>query len=316
MFKKTLIAGAVAAALGLPGVVIAADDAPPAAGAAPAAAKPEEPKPPYTLTGNFGVYSQYIFRGLTQTGRKPAVQGGFDYAHESGWYAGMWGSNISWLKENASTRVPANTTGVYGEGGSVELDFYGGYKWSLPQDFTLDLGGLYYWYPGDINPGYRAVVVPAGADIPKADTLEGYLALSWKWLTGKYSYSLLDHTFGVAQSRGTGYLDLSANPPLGDSGVTLNLHFGWQKYKGTDPRNPGIGGVARSNDSTASYKDYKVGLSYALPKDFTLGGYYTKANVDVCGNGGVGDTGAGGCTGPYPNNIGKGTGTVFIQKTF
>ena len=317
MFKKTLIAGAAAAALSLPGIVFAADDA--GAGAAPggaAAAKPEEPKPPYTLTGNFGVYSQYIFRGLTQTGRKPAVQGGFDYAHESGWYAGMWGSNISWLKENFSTRVPASTSGVYGEGGSVELDFYGGYKWSLPQDFTLDLGALYYYYPGSINPAYRAAF-PGGTDIPKADTLETYAGLSWKWLTAKYSYSVLDHTFGVAQSRGTGYLDLSANPPLGDSGVTLNLHFGWQKYKGTDPRNAAIGAAVRSNDSVASYKDYKIGLSYALPKDFTVGGYYTKANVDVCGNGGVGESGAG-CAagGPYPNNIGKGTGTVFIQKTF
>jgi len=314
MFKRTLIAGATAAALSLPGAVFAADDA---AGAAPAggaaAAKPEEPKPPYTLTGNFGLYSQYIFRGLTQTGRKPAVQGGFDFAHESGFYAGTWASNISWLKENASTA--AATGGLYGEGGSMEWDFYGGYKWSLPQDFTVDLGALYYWYPGDINPAYTAAF-PAGTDIPKADTLEGYIGLSWKWLTGKYSYSMLNHTFGVANSRGTGYLDLSANPPLGDSGFTLNLHFGYQKYKGTDARNAVVARVVRSNDSVDSYKDYKVGLSYALPKDFTLGAYYTKATgADVCGYGGVGETGAG-CTGPYPSNIGKGTGTVFIQKTF
>lgn len=309
MFKKTLIAGAAAAAFSLPGVVFAAD------------AAPAEAKPPYTLTGNFGLFTQYIFRGLSQTGRKPAVQGGFDWAHESGFYAGTWGSNISWLKENATLGAAAgglpagSTAGVYGEGGSVELDFYGGYKWSLPQDFTLDLGALYYWYPGDINPGYRSFF-PAGTDIPKADTLEGYVGLSWKWLTAKYSYSVLDHTFGVAQSRGTGYLDLSANPPLGDTGLTLNLHFGYQKYKGTDPRNAAVGGVVRSNDSVDSYKDYKIGLSYALPKDFTVGGFYSKiSGSDVCGYGGFTEVGAG-CTGPYPSNIGKSTGTVFIQKTF
>ena len=65
MFKKTLIAGAVAAAISLPGILFAAD-------AAPADSKPAEAKPPYTLTGNFGVFSQYIFRGLSQTGRKPS----------------------------------------------------------------------------------------------------------------------------------------------------------------------------------------------------------------------------------------------------
>jgi len=312
MLKKTLIAAAAAAAFGLP-IIVSAADAPDA--------KPAEPKSPHTLTGNFGIFSQYIFRGLKQTGGKPALQGGFDWAHESGFYAGTWGSNVSWLKENATLGaaaggLPAGSVGgVYGEGGSLELDFYGGYKWSLPQDFTLDLGALYYWYPGDINPGYRSFFA-AGTDIPKADTFEGYAALSWKWLTAKYSHSLLNHTFGVAQSKGTGYLDLSANPPLGDSGITLNLHFGYQKYKGTDPRNALAAGVTRSNDSVASYKDYKVGLSYALPKDFTVGAYYSKASgADVCGYGGYTETGVG-CTGPFPSNIAKGTGTVFIQKTF
>ena len=56
-----------------------------------------EAKPDYTITGNFGIYSQYIFRGLTQTDQKPAVQGGFDYAHTNGIYLGTWASNISWL---------------------------------------------------------------------------------------------------------------------------------------------------------------------------------------------------------------------------
>ena len=60
MLKKSLIAAAVFAAFANAGAVFAAD--------APAAEKKaEEPKPSYTLTGNFGVFSQYIFRGLTQT---------------------------------------------------------------------------------------------------------------------------------------------------------------------------------------------------------------------------------------------------------
>jgi uncharacterized protein (TIGR02001 family) len=302
MFTNTLKASAIAAAFAIPGLAFGQ--------AAPApAAKPEEAKPPYTITGNFGLFSQYIFRGLTQTGRKPAAQGGFDFAHESGFYAGTWASNISWLKEGASTA--ASTQGLYGEGGSLEMDFYGGYKWSLPQDFVIDLGGLYYYYPGSINPAAAAAGAPN--NVPKADTFELYIAPSWKWATAKFSYSILDHTFGVAQSRGTYYLDLSANPPLGDTGFTLNLHWGYQKYKGTDPRNPVAGGAAQSNDTIDSYKDVKIGLSYALPKDFTIGAFYSKGfSYNKLAYGGVSDAPAG----PYPNDIAKGTGTVFIQKTF
>ena len=189
MFKHTLIAGAIAAVLGLPALAMA--QAAPAAGA-----KPAEAKPSCTLTGNFGLISQYIFRGLGQTGRKPAAQGGFDFAHDSGFYAGTWASNISWLKENAST--PAAVSGIYAEGGSLEWDFFGGYKWNLPNDFVIDLGTLYYYYPGGINQAYRATL-PAGTNVPKADTWEVYVAPSWKWVTFKASYSVLDHTFGVDQ---------------------------------------------------------------------------------------------------------------------
>src|SRR4051812_22290542 len=200
MFRKTVMAGIVAAAFAQ-GTAIAAD--------------PPAPPPEHTITGNFGVFSQYIFRGLTQTDRKPAAQGGFDYAHSSGFYAGTWASNISWLKENASVNAPPTNaiTGTYQQGGSLEWDFYGGYKWSLPQDITLDLGTLYYWYPGTTSSAYNAVTATAmgprfpfgGA--PKADTWEIYGAASWKWATLKYSYSVMDHTFGALDSRGTWYLD-------------------------------------------------------------------------------------------------------------
>ncbi len=118
MFKKSILAGAIATALATPGIVFAADAAP--------EAKPAEAKSPHTITGNFGIFSQYIFRGMTQADRKPAAQGCFDYSHESGFYAGTWLSNISWLKENASAPAPGSIQGTYGGGGSLELDFYGG----------------------------------------------------------------------------------------------------------------------------------------------------------------------------------------------
>jgi len=283
MFRKTAIAGLVAAALG--------------SGLAQAQA-PAAPASPHTLTGNMGFFSQYIFRGLTQTNGKPALQGGFDYSHSSGFYAGTWGSNISWLSDGAP---PA-----YTDGGSLEWDFYGGYKWGFGGDFTLDLGTLYYYYPGSAN----TTPLKGGNPLnPKADTWEIYSGLSWKWLSAKFSYSVNNKTFAVADSNGTYYLDLSANYPVGDSGLTLIAHYGMQKYKGQDAR---LVGVA-SNDSACSYDDWKLGVSYALPKDFTVGAFYTDTSgVNTLCYGSPGDVPAG----SYPKNIAKGTGTVFISKTF
>src|SRR5512140_3616978 len=86
----------VLALLGLAGTAWAQTAAPAAASA---------PASPHTVTGNVGITSQYVFRGLTQTDGKPAVQGGFDYAHSSGLYAGTWLSNISWFTDqNANIR--------------------------------------------------------------------------------------------------------------------------------------------------------------------------------------------------------------------
>ena len=235
MFKKTIIAGLVAGAFA-PALAFAQ-------AAAPA------PTPEHTLTGNVGVYSQYIFRGLTQTNGDAALQGGFDYSHSSGFYAGTWMSNISWLSDSPTATGYAS--------GSLEMDFYGGYKGTISGDLGFDVGLLQYYYPGDVIPGGT-----------KADTLEMYGALTWKWLSAKYSYSLNDQTFGVKDSSGTSYLDLSANFPVTDA-FNLVAHYGVQKYEGSG----GACGVGVSNDTCASYKDWKVGATYALPQSFTIGGY-------------------------------------------
>lgn len=291
MFKKTLMAAAVVAACTTASGAFAAD------------AAPAEAKSPHTLTGNAGIFSQYIFRGLTQTNGKPALQGGLDYSHESGLYAGTWLSNISWLRENLSSA--RTTAGTYNSEGHLEADFYGGYKMGLAEDVTLDLGGLYYYYPGDISR-----TAPAGT--PKANTFELYVAPSWKWLSAKYSYSMKSSTFGVRDSKGTTYLDISANYPIEDTPVTLMAHWGWQKYKGTDSNNTG----GLSNDAAYSYKDIKLGASYALPNDFTVGAYYSKLmNYSKVGYGSFADCVSGNC-GPFPKDIGASTATVYLQKTF
>ena len=296
MFKKTVISGLVVAAC-VAGSVQAQTS--PAAPAAPAS--------DHTFTGNVGLFSQYIFRGLTQTNRHPALQAGADYSHASGIYLGTWITNISWLKENFS--VPGFTTGQYERGGRIEWDFYGGYKANFGKsDFTYDLGLLYYYYPGSPKP---PVAGPAGCfygplSCPKANTTELYGALGWKWATLKYSHSIDNKTFGVPETSGTYYLELNADVPIGESGFTANLHWGKQKYKGQIPT------FALSNNSLYSYSDWKIGLTYALPKDFTVGAFASgTSGASTFGYGAVTEPG-----GVYPRNIAKTTGTVFVKKTF
>jgi uncharacterized protein (TIGR02001 family) len=260
MLKKALVATAVAATLA-PAIATAAESS------------------PHTLTGNAGFFSQYIFRGLNQTDKEPAFQGGFDYSHANGFYLGTWASNVSWLRD----------FGGYSSGGSLEWDFYGGYKGTFGKsDFGYDVGLLQYWYPG---------TVASGAN--KADTLEVYGAITWKWLTAKLSYALSDEVFGVGNADGTYYLDLSANIPLADK-FALQLHYGDQKFTGN------TGGV--DNDSFASYSDIKIGVTYSLPKDFTVGAFYTDTSMD--------STATSFYTNASGRFIGKDTFTVFIQKTF
>ena len=78
-------------------------------GLATSAAFAEEAAPEASpITANVTVVNDYRYRGLTQSNFKPAIQGGFDYAHESGFYVGNWNSSISWISDGYS--APANTT--------------------------------------------------------------------------------------------------------------------------------------------------------------------------------------------------------------
>jgi uncharacterized protein (TIGR02001 family) len=275
MFKKTIIAGFIAGALGS------------------GLAQAQQPASPHTLTGNIGLFSQYIFRGLTQTNEEPALQGGMDYSHASGFYAGTWGSNVSWLRDFNSGTPNAG----YSAGGSLELDIYGGLKGTIGKtDFGYDVGLLYYWYPGDAAPGAK-----------DADTLELYGAISWKWLSAKLSYSLQDDTFGVGDSRGTYYLDLTAAYPIPNTKLTAIAHYGMQEFDGNGVTCTG----GSDNDQCASYKDWKLGLNYSLPKDFTVGVFYTDTDMTSAQEGFyTTPASAGG------KKLGDGAVTVFVQKTF
>lgn len=213
--------------------------------AAPAQAEEAAPASPLHLSANVGVVSQYVFRGTTQTNEKPALQGGFDFTHDNGLYAGLWMSNVSWISDTN----PAASA-------SLEADLYAGWKPAVTDWLNVDLGVLRYAYPGSY---------PAG--MTKPDTTEIYAGLDAKWIAFKYSYSTGD-TFGNAGTSGSSYADLSLNHEL-FAGISGIAHIGRQRYTGP-------------NASTLSYTDWKVGLTRDF-SGYLLGLAYTGTNTADAG---------------------------------
>lgn len=170
-------------------------------------------EPDYTLSYNIGAVTDYRYRGISQSAREPALQGGIDFAHKSGWYVGTWASTIKWIKDSS---VPGGPSAK----GPVEIDLYGGYKGSLAGDLSYDVGGLQYWYAGNTLKNVTG---------ENANTFELYGALTYKIFTAKYSHSLTN-LFGTPNSKQSGYLDLSAAVDLGN-GFSLTPHVGWQRIK-------------------------------------------------------------------------------------
>jgi uncharacterized protein (TIGR02001 family) len=238
------------------------------------------PESDHTFTANVGLFSNYIFRGISQTGGKPAIQGGFDWSHSSGFYLGTWASNVSWLED----------FGLYNRS-SLEWDFYGGYKANLgSSDWWYDLGTIYYYYPGSKNPG-----------VVSADTWELYAGIGWKWIGLKWSWNL-DNYFGAQptgqKTDGTWYADLSATYPFVDTGFAIFGHYGY-----LDVRNDGSG------PSEAGYQDWKVGVSWTVPhgvvKGLEIGAFYS-------GN----DASSAYYTDLTGYNTAKDIGVVYVKKTF
>lgn len=142
--KKSLTSILVPALL-LGSTIAAADEA------------PVESVAGFTLSANVTFATDYLYRGLSQTTGDPALQGGLDLNHESGFYLGMWGSNVDFAD-------------------SLELDYYGGYAGEINDDLSYDVGVLYYDYPSDPSD-------------PQGDFLEYYGSISWKGLTLGLNYS-------------------------------------------------------------------------------------------------------------------------------
>ncbi len=268
--------------------------------------------PASPLSVNLGLVSQYVFRGLSQTDGRPAVQCGLDYLFPSGFYVGTWLSNISWFTyQNAGVKnapVALSSPGSVGapyklgasNAASLEWDLYGGYKGTFASDWNYDVGALEYYYPGryDSVGAYR-----------QPNTTEVYGAIGYKWLTLKYSKAISAYTFGVNESRGAGYLDLTVQAPIGDSGFTVLAHVGRQNYPGN--ANVGYWGNSGGDNSYFSYTDYKLGVTTEYQGfNFGLAGTYATTKHTAP------DDNTTAYMNAFGNNIGRGRLALSVTKTF
>jgi uncharacterized protein (TIGR02001 family) len=108
-----------------------------------------------STTANVGVTSDYVFRGISQSGEEAAIQGGVELSCGR-FYAGFWGSSIDF----------ANGT---------EIDLYAGYKTTIGK-FNIDLGVIYYGYPGggsSPSVDYFELKAATSVDVWKGGTLGG-----------------------------------------------------------------------------------------------------------------------------------------------
>ena len=225
--------------------------------AAPAAAP--EPNP---ITANVTITNDYRYRGITQTNYQPAIQGGFDYAHESGFYIGNWNSTINWVSNTTNNGVKA----------PIEMDFYGGFKKELiAPGFVSDFGVLQYYYNQTGQNYNNALVNP--------NTTEIYVAQNFTFgsLTGfvKVNYALTN-IFGIPKSTGSYYPDLTANYDTGIWGVTLNGHIGYQYIAGQ----PGSQGSVSQLQRNISYTDWKLGATKDFGGGLALSAAYVSTNAN------------------------------------
>lgn len=196
------------------------------------------------LTGNLGLTSDYRFRGVSQTQNAPAIQGGVDYAHKSGFYVGNWNSSVS--------------SEVYTNGAGLESDLYVGFKKDIFKGITVDIGSYNYFYP-------RATTNAATGS--NFDTYEAFVGVGYKDIvSAKYSQTLGNGYFGTANARGTNYTQVDAKLPVP---VVKNLsvvaHYGRTNV---------------ANSSTLDYNDINAGFVYALPKQYDLSvKYFTNSGM-------------------------------------
>ncbi|MCF8473174.1 MAG: TorF family putative porin [Emcibacter sp.] len=198
------------------------------------------------FSANVSLFSEYRFRGVSLTDKDFALQGGFDYAHDSGFYVGTWASTIS-------------ASDAYGE---IELDVYGGYAGEI-QGISYNIGTLLYSYPTGDHSG-------------KTDFLELYGS------TG-VDLGFLSGTVGAAyifSNEATGhedniYIYTNVDSAIPDTPLTIKAHLGYEDGAFADKKLDWLLGVSVNYsglDFGVSYVDTdKPGRNYSAAVVFSVG---------------------------------------------
>jgi len=201
---------------------------------------------PHSVSANIGVVSNYLWRGVTQTDDKPAIQGGIDYAHSSGLSVGTWVSNIDW---GTDTGTP-----------NYELDLYGGYGGAFG-DFGYSIDAIYYAYP-DAEDGDK-----------DADFAEIGLSGSWQMLTVGVNYTVYGENDDGLFDNGDLYYYASAEFPLPQD-FALSAEIGHYSFENDDiAYERGDGSIGTKS---ADYTHWGAGISKSVGDFGTVAFNYTQ----------------------------------------
>lgn len=232
------------------------------------AARAEEETPALTVSGSATLTSDYRLRGVSQSDRGFAIQGGFTVAHKSGFYVSTWASNLAgW--------------GTFG-GPNLELDLIGGYKHALGQG-TIDVGLTWYMYPGgaaitdyaELYAKLSGTVGPVSltggvAYAPSQEALGNWYATGARYVLGR-------PTNAGAKSDNI-YLSGDAVYAITDTPVSLKAHLGYSDG------NPGLGPNGTSIAPTGKYFDWLLGADVTPIQHLTFSVAYVDTDITKAGS--------------------------------
>lgn len=203
---------------------------------APFTAVAQDSAMPGTFTGNVAIVSDYVFRGITQSNTDPAIQGGLDWDSGAGFYVGTWASSIE-----------------FGDDASMELDMYAGYRATI-DNFTYDVGFLYYAYPAASASGY--------------DFWEVYGKAGYNFgpMAATVGINYTPDNFGITNNDQSIYYSGVLSAPIGDM-FAISAGVGYSALEGVK-----------------NYTDWNVGATINIPDWFSIDGRYYDSDLSSAGN--------------------------------
>ncbi|EJL22418.1 TorF family putative porin [Novosphingobium sp. AP12] len=230
--------------------------------ATPAMAQEEAPSE-ITVTGSVGLVTDYRFRGVSQTDKEMAIQGGITATHASGIYVGTWASNLSgW--------------GTFG-GSNMELDLVGGFATEVSSGVTLDVGLTWYMYPGGASDtDFAEPYVKLSTTMGPAKALIGVAYAPKQQALGRWYLDADSYATGIPDAPGAKtdnfyvWGDVSGGIP--NTPLSLKAHLGYSDG------NSGLGPNGTSVAPTGSYLDWMLGADLALGP-VTLGVAYVDTDI-------------------------------------